>query len=127
MLSHRRTLSWGFVYPKFRMSRETVDWSVDFYSLRDASFSINIKDSSVSLWHLHKGSLFSDTLFRKISGMRQPLLDKTKIWKQIIDKIMSLEIYKIEIIITDCSVHNINNFFVKTLLNYIFFKRSWHH
>ena len=25
------------------------------------------------------------------------------------------------------SVHNINNFFVKTLLNYTFFKRSWHH
>ena len=25
------------------------------------------------------------------------------------------------------SVHNINNFFAKTLLNYTFFKRSWHH
>ena len=25
------------------------------------------------------------------------------------------------------SVHNINNFIVKTLLNYTFFKRSWHH
>ena len=25
------------------------------------------------------------------------------------------------------SDHNINNFFVKTLLNYTFFKRSWHH
>ena len=26
-----------------------------------------------------------------------------------------------------CSDHNINNFFVKTPLNYTFFKRSWHH
>ena len=25
------------------------------------------------------------------------------------------------------SDHSINNFFVKTLLNYTFFKRSWHH
>ena len=26
-----------------------------------------------------------------------------------------------------CSDHNINNFFVKTVLKYTFFKRSWHH
>ena len=31
-----------------------------------------------------------------------------------------IELYK-------SSVHNINNFFGKTLLDYTFFKRSWHH